>query len=373
MCKSNKLDGDIVLKEVGSNFWDYDLSSEEKDLYIPSVYETKTFYFFLSGRIAIYSLIKSLKLCNEEVLLPSFTCESVIEPFVQCSCKVFFYGINEDLTIDTNSINTIIENNNPKLILFHSYFGFNTYKNIDKKYFEYLKNSGLILIEDLTQSFYSSFEKLHADFFVASIRKFFAIPSGGVVISPKKKLEIKYNIQYDLMDRIDSVALNAFDLKKRFITNDNSLTVNKQQFLDKYLELGDLLKKCDDIIPITSKSLPLYRNVNVEQLCKTRRNNYLYLLNNLSALSNIKIIFDTLPDDVVPLYFPIFIDKNRNEFQKKLAKSSIYCPIIWPKSKYIKICSKQVEYIYSSILCIPIDQRYGLDDMARICNVIKSI
>ena len=85
---------------------------------------------------------------------------------------------------------------------------------------------------------------------------------------------------------------------------------------------------------------------------------------------SIKIIFDSLPDDVVPLYFPILID-NREAMQDMLADNDIYAPVVWPKANYCPTIDEVTESIYEKILCIPIDQRYDVDDMQRIVEVIN--
>ena len=51
----------------------------------------------------------------------------------------------------------------------------------------------------------------------------------------------------------------------------------------------------------------------------------------------------------------------------------IYAPVVWPKADCCPEVDKDSEYVYEHILCIPIDQRYDVDDMERVVKVIKSI
>ena len=46
----------------------------------------------------------------------------------------------------------------------------------------------------------------------------------------------------------------------------------------------------------------------------------------------------------------------------------IYCPIHWPKSEFVQDLNNE---IYDNILSLVCDQRYGLDDMRRMVNVIN--
>ena len=59
--------------------------------------------------------------------------------------------------------------------------------------------------------------------------------------------------------------------------------------------------------------------------------------------------------------------------QEYLAKHDIYAPVIWPKPSQCEgMIDSKVEWIYKHILAIPCDQRYDIDDMERIVQVLKS-
>ena len=60
-------------------------------------------------------------------------------------------------------------------------------------------------------------------------------------------------------------------------------------------------------------------------------------------------------------------------FQTYLAENKIYAPIIWPKSD---LCNNsinlEVDWIYRNILSIPCDQRYSMEDMERVVEIINN-
>ena len=93
-------------------------------------------------------------------------------------------------------------------------------------------------------------------------------------------------------------------------------------------------------------------------------------MNGLHYITGLSIIFSVLPDDVTPLYFPILVD-NRVQWQDLLADNDIYAPVVWPKADHCPDIDDNSQMIYDKILCIPIDQRYGIDDMDRIVKVIN--
>ena len=92
----------------------------------------------------------------------------------------------------------------------------------------------------------------------------------------------------------------------------------------------------------------------------------------MNKSNNIIPVFEELPENVVPLYFPILC-MNRKEIQSTLVQNSIYAPIVWPKDEKCPKISIDSDYIYDHILCNPIDQRYSIDDMERIADVLNRI
>ena len=119
-------------------------------------------------------------------------------------------------------------------------------------------------------------------------------------------------------------------------------------------------------------SAAIQAGLDIKLLKKKRRDNYKVLLEGINNVAGIKVLFDSLPDKVVPLYFPILVD-NREQLQSILADNDIYTPVVWPKADNCPSIGDHAELIYKKILCIPIDQRYDVEDMQRIVGVIKNI
>ena len=61
------------------------------------------------------------------------------------------------------------------------------------------------------------------------------------------------------------------------------------------------------------------------------------------------------------------------QYEKKLQKNKIYIPTLWPN--VLEECPKDsMEYYYAEdILPIPVDQRYGIEDMKYLVGVIKRV
>ena len=69
-----------------------------------------------------------------------------------------------------------------------------------------------------------------------------------------------------------------------------------------------------------------------------------------------------------PLYLP-----NGAEIRKKLQAHKIFIPILWPA--VFNICDEgELEYnMAKNILPIPVDQRYTIDDMNYIVNILETM
>lgn len=110
----------------------------------------------------------------KRVWLPSYLCDTVLLPFEKAEVEYEFYPINCDLKADFNEIH--IERGDAVLLI--SYFGIPLVPSL----YEMLKSKGVVIIEDLSQAFYLE-PQLLADFSVLSLRKFFAVPDGGIAIA----------------------------------------------------------------------------------------------------------------------------------------------------------------------------------------------
>ena len=81
----------------------------------------------------------------------------------------------------------------------------------------------------------------------------------------------------------------------------------------------------------------------------------------------------SLPKNVTPLYFPVICIEDRKSVQEYLREKKIYAPIVWPKPSYITERINEADFFYEHLLCIPCDQRYGIEEMKYIvecCNKI---
>lgn len=356
--------------EIGSDFFNYSLikSKHCSSIGLPNM---KHIEFYSSGRNAIRAICKTISLDKKTALLPEYTCYTIIDSFILEGFAVYFYSVNRNMMIDIASLQECINQYDPKVVFVQAYFGFNTLQNL-RDSIEAIKNRGICIIEDITHSQYSLFEHISADFYVASLRKFFAITDGGY-LQTNQLIQFPQNKPTD--KQIIDLYMSACNLKRRYIDYLDT-NIEKTVYREKYKEYNNLLdENRDEIASMSDIAFSMINNVDLDAMGKIRRENYRYLFNKIANFSNvIKPVFDScITDNCVPIYFPIYVcdSEKRSVLQEALAQHLIYCPIIWPMSTHIDKVSSESDYIYKHILCIPIDQRYDVDDMQRIIDTLE--
>ena len=358
--------------EIGSNFW---LSPDDvigsNVIPSPDVFNCAgSDYVWLSTcRSAIELVIRTIEQRNPNVkkvvCLPAFTCHTVLEPFVKAGYKIITLPLDEDLTSSTREILKIIEKTTVGIVLFHRYFGFDTLPGIDEV-LPVLQKKNVIVIEDCTQSLYSSFNRMAADYFVGSIRKWCGVPDGGFAVCKDGAFTDKPMRSDIALERAKRVAS---EMKYRYLF---LYAGDKDTYLTRYRDAENLLDNQSQIYAIGELSKIVQRNLDICQMKIKRRRNYQTLLQVLKDIDGITPLFGRMENGDVPLYFPILCD-DREKIQKLLVKNAVYAPIIWPKNEIFSRVSEKVEYVYEHLLCIPIDQRYDTDDMERIGAIMKNM
>ena len=359
-----------MLKEIGSNFWiNPNTKLIDKEIQPPIQFgcEGKDFVWLSSGRSAIRFVIKTILERNpshvKSVLLPPFTCNTVIDPFVEAGYEIHYYNIDKNLNI---KINLLLDNVLAKrvgIVLYHRYFGFDTLSgNIDQ--LEKIRKSGIIIIEDCTQCLYSNFNKQLSDYTIGSVRKWFGIPDGGFAVCANGSFIDKPTSYDETLEKAKKIA--SFNKYKYLFESIGE----KSQYLQQFRDAEEILDKQRDWYSISDFSVKLQNNIDVAELSHKRFDNFNTLLNNFPNFTKIEPLFKHIVREITPLYFPIIVE-DRTSLQQYFTNNDIYAPVIWPKPKYQPIVCDNAEYLYEHLLCIPIDQRYSKEDMNRVISVLQ--
>lgn len=104
-------------------------------------------------REAMFAVASKYENSSKVVLIPSYTCQTVIDPFVQLGWTCYFYNIKKNLRIDTDDILQKSSKYNPSLLVVHPFHGMELL-NEELDALRIIKRKGCILLEDVTQCIY---------------------------------------------------------------------------------------------------------------------------------------------------------------------------------------------------------------------------
>lgn len=350
--------------EIGSDYWltnsDYELAITCKDV-INLPYDFPNVSLTNLCRTGIELLLNHLDIKNGIVIVPEFICSSVIEPFLHHEYKVESYALNRDLSINEELFIRQVQKTHPNIVIAHSYFGFDT---LTKCLRDFLPPD-TILIEDITQRFLSSFQLVDADYCVGSIRKWFPIPDGGFYSG-----KIKIQTPKDEDDIFIDLELKALLDKGKYMQGEIS---DKSTFRNSFSLAREVLDNSERFFAMSKLSRQIYNSFDINDWKSKRQKNGRFLIENLKAFDFMDLFFDQIDYDTVPFLIPVLVKDKRKDFQTFLAKNDIYATVIWTCPELIKEhLTSFGQYLYDHILCFHCDQRYGLDDMQRIIDVIRN-
>lgn len=311
---------------------------------------------------AICNIEKDMLHINKKCLLPQYTCETVVLPFVHAGWEVEFYPIEKMLNINLYEFVEIVKNVNPSVILFHPYYGMEFDVEIIK-FLQSCQKKNVRIIEDLTQALSFMKKAQWSDYRIISLRKWFGIPDGGIFIGKGAKELIKDEEWKTFVD----IKLQAQNLKKNYLNGDK--TINKEVFLRLNSEAEKFIDTCKCIHAISKGTLLELESIDIDMVLQKRQENADYLELHLKELAPMITVIPREKES--PLYYPVFV-KNREEIQQYLCKNDIYASVIWKEPEQIQIekCM-DTKYIYEHILALPCDQRYSIEDMDRIIFYIN--
>lgn len=355
----------MLCKEIGSNYCEtIEISTE----YLEDNQQT---YFFDSGRSAINVVLESMPKIKRKVVLPRYTCESVIKPFIRHNFEIRYYKVNRNFEIDEDEFAYLIENFKPDIVYVHSYFGLDTFTNV-KETMNNLYMQNIIVIEDVTHNMFSNNEHINADFYVGSMRKWCSLPDAGVlrVASDKAKRIMKDIIVSNENKEFLETRIRAQREKELYFANaDNA---SQKDFIEAFDKSESILDNQKDTFTMSKYSRMRVNSIDWEQLKKARRDNYKYLVSILQDIEEIEIIAQEIDDNIVPLYCPVYITDKRNDLRVYARERNVMLPVIWPIPSGLNQCLDEEDLeIYNHILAIPCDQRYSNNDMERIGTVLK--
>ena len=296
-----------------------------------------------AGRYALEYVLKARK--YRKVYLPYFICDSVIEPIERLGIAYEFYHINEQLEPVVK-----LQPKDDEAVLYVNYFGL---KNAFASTFCYAYKNTIL---DQTQAFYSEQGNIYEDNRIQcdtfySCRKYFGVPDGAYLYTDcLLEQEIPQDESFERMTfltkRIDRSAQEGY---ADFHANDKALSAVGMKRMSKLTET--MMKGID----YRSKADRRIRNFHILDKALRECNRFKW----------------TMDHGTVPLVYPYYVE-NGVELRQKLIENQVFCARYWPN--VLEWCKPDMlEYQQAeNLVCLPVDQRYGEEDMERIIQIINS-
>ena len=332
-----------MTKEIGSEFHKISIESG-MGIIVPA---SGTFVF--SGRTAIETVLKNIPKARK-ALLPSYCCDSMIEPFRKANIDVEFYPVDYE-----RGLNIEVEvKEDVDILLWCNYFGF---RHPMPELSVFSKRGGVV-IEDITHSFLSD-QPFHtqSNYLIASIRKWEPVNCGGYCAKVGGNLHDK-PIEEPPQMYIE-LKTSAMELKTSYLINPQPEM--KKRFLTMFGESNRWLAEHYAGLSIDTWSKEFLSHVDVNKQREKRRNNAKALYEGLKGKAQFLFQYEDMD---CPLFVPILLE-NRDEIRKHLIQNQIYCPVHWPKTEG---CESNLYDMELSLIC---DQRYEVKDMNRIVSVLS--
>lgn len=289
-----------------------------------------------SGRHSLEYILMSIGQINR-LWIPYYTCDVVLQPIERLGIPYSFYHINKDFTLTED-----LEVEAGEYLIYTNYFGI-----MD----EYCRTLGTRyrdnLILDYAQAFYAPHIGGIKTFY--SPRKFVGIPDGGIAYTNKPiDIELQSDHSYGrcahLLKRHELEPMDGY----------NDFKESSHQIANSYLsKMSNLTQK-------------LLLSLNYAAIMERRINNFTFLHAHLSDSNLLQI--PSLESFSCPMVYPYYTADT--ELRKRLISNQVFVATYWPN--VLEWCKEgEIEYdLCKNIIPIPIDQRYGKEDMRRIWRLI---
>lgn len=267
----------------------------------------------------------------KELMIPYYICGDFVEYLRNNNISVRFYKIDDNFELISK---ISIESN----LLYVNYFG------TKDSYIDKLSKAYKNLIIDNSQALFNNPINSTIPTFY-SPRKFIGVPDGGVLFSDIQSL--------DLPD------YHSFE---------NCLHLLKQHDLDSESGYSDFIKNEETLVnsPISSMSnlsKIIIESIDLDYIKCVRISNFKYLRTHLYKYNKMNL------KSIVSAYtYPLMVD-NGIDLRNYLIYNKVFTPTLW-SDQLDKVYGIEREMI-ENIVHLPIDQRYGEDDMLEIIKLIK--
>lgn len=279
------------------------------------------------GRNALAYIVKAKNI--KKLWMPKFMCDSCDKVLSDNQIDVHYYSIGLDFK-------PVIEEWDGWLYVVNFYGQLSN---------DYLTSLGDRIIVDNAQAYFQ--EPIPGVDTLYTCRKFFGVADGSILYTDKyievEEQDESYNRMNFLLGRFERSA---------------------SEFYQEYVDNNHFFKN-EPIKRMSKLTKNLLHGIDYEMVRKKRTQNFDCLHEKLHSVNKLNLV---IPDGA--FMYPLYIE-NGAVIRKQLQAKKIFIPTLWPA--VFNLCEEnELEYdMAKNILPIPVDQRYGIEDMKYIFENIK--
>lgn len=317
------------MKEYGGYF---SLELYENEEYY--IYDSNSVRRCNSARSAIVDAVRDGK--YRRIWAPIYTCDSIKKTLQMSDIEYVEYNINEQfLPVDVSVASG-------EIILWTNYFGVFQEKWIQDNVVRRYKN----VIIDNTQSF---FTVPQMDVYnVYSCKKFFGVADGAYLIheglaeQPFKEYFSMPSAEF-LLSSLENGTNGAY---QEFLCHEKRLET----------EIGGRMSE------LTRR---IMASIRYHEVMEKRGRNYRYIQNRLDEYNELHFTIT----DQIPMVYPLLV-KNET-LRNYLVANKVYISQWWKWIIEYSGSNEFERYLSKYLIPLPIDQRYGVEDMEEIVRIVK--
>ena len=360
------------MKYIGGEIEFENSSDKSKSEYSEII--KNTYKMYSTGRTAIKYVLKSLK-PKYPVLLPSYMCESITQPFEELKIPYHYYRVHKDLSIDISFLKNLLERNEYSALLFINFFGFlNNHSQVKEIKSQY---KDLVLLEDCTHSTFipnlvAKTESI-GDIVFGSLRKTLPLSDGAFILDNSKTIDSPSEPDNDF-----SKLKHHGKSLRRIYLNELSHSNLEEIYIDLLYNAEEKINVETPNTKISLTAESMLDKLDLSEIFQSRQRNYRFLfdkLKNDKQIQEIGYCISDFRDFEMPYMLPFFVNgENRNEIRSKLREKGVFVSVIWGSMPQVDKGTYSETYeLADHILCFPVDQRYGIEDMNRIYLTLKEV
>jgi len=355
-------------------------------------------FLFNSGRSAFYIILKSLNYSlGDEILVPGFTCNVLINPIISLGLKPVYVDIDENtLNLNLEDLREKITSNTKAVVIQHTFGLPDNVLEISR----ICKENNIDLIEDCAHSLgaksVGSFSK--ASFFSFGRDKIVSSVYGGVLMTSDDVLSKKIVEMYEklpecswfwtkqqllhpiLTEKLIKPLYGFKGFGKYLLIILQKLHIISKGVSDKE-KRGEFDKGFVRKMPISLSLLSLNQLEKLEKLNNHRRKIAEIYYQELKGKAGLT------PDnpDRVFMRFPLIVDEETDNILSALRKKQIFLDDGWRKSNivppdadyskigYVKGTCRKAEYVAKHIINLPTSINIDLEEAKKISSELKKL